>query len=318
MGIQSKNGKAFEYACLKSLYNQLLPNQRITILTTPAYNVAKEAYNSMAAIVQNRMNRASQAAVNMLLRLEPLLENPGGDTPLYLCIQEDAKGKVGDVRDVLMIRRESKWEIGLSVKHNHSAVKHPRLSDSIDFGDSWFGFPCSKTYFDEIAPIFEELRNLRQSHITWRSICNKDAKYYIPILQAFIKELQRLDQAHPEEVPKRLMSYLLGVHDFYKIISYNNRKMTQIQAMSLYGTLNRAAGAIKPQIKLPLLHLPKRFYDINFRPNSSNTIILVCDQGWSVSFRIHNASTYVEPSLKFDVNLEGIPPGLYSHFEPWQ
>ncbi|MDD4493215.1 MAG: HaeIII family restriction endonuclease [Eubacteriales bacterium] len=301
-----------------SLYNRLLPNQSITIQDSPAFNIAKGAFNNMAANVQNKMSRASQAAVNMLLRLEPLLENSCMDTPLYLCIQEDAMGIAGDVRDVLMVRRGSNWEIGLSVKHNHSAVKHSRLSNTIDFGEKWFGFPCAKTYFDEITPIFEELRKLKQVHITWNSIPDKDTQYYIPILRAFMKELRRLYQAHPGEVPKRLMSYLLGTYDFYKVISHDNRNMTQIQAISLYGTLNRSAGAIKPQIKLPILRLPTRFYDISFRPNSSNTIVLACDLGWSVSFRIHNASTYVEPSLKFDVKLEGIPSDLYSHFEPWR
>ena len=31
------------------------------------------------------------------------------------------------------------------------------------------------------------------------------------------------------------------------------------------------------------------------------------DNGWQFSFRIHNASTFVEPSLKFDIQLIGIP-----------
>ncbi len=31
------------------------------------------------------------------------------------------------------------------------------------------------------------------------------------------------------------------------------------------------------------------------------------DQGWQLSFRIHNASTMVEPSLKFDINIIGLP-----------
>lgn len=34
--------------------------------------------------------------------------------------------------------------------------------------------------------------------------------------------------------------------------------------------------------------------------------------------RIHNASSKVEPSLKFDVQIKGMPPELYSHYEPWE
>ena len=37
-----------------------------------------------------------------------------------------------------------------------------------------------------------------------------------------------------------------------------------------------------------------------------------------MSFRIHNASSKVEPSLKFDINLIGQPQALYSHHINWQ
>ena len=38
------------------------------------------------------MDLASNAAIRVLLRMEPQLENPCGNTPLYLSIQEDAAG----------------------------------------------------------------------------------------------------------------------------------------------------------------------------------------------------------------------------------
>jgi len=36
------------------------------------------------------------------------------------------------------------------------------------------------------------------------------------------------------------------------------------------------------------------------------------NNGWQLSFRIHNASTIVEPSLKFDVQLIGMPVTILS------
>ena len=48
-------------------------------------------------------------------------------------IQSDDKGKEGDVRDVRIIRRGIEWEIALSVKSNHFAVKHSRLSKKFRF-----------------------------------------------------------------------------------------------------------------------------------------------------------------------------------------
>nr|WP_311565663.1 HaeIII family restriction endonuclease [Peptoniphilus grossensis] len=47
-------------------------------------------------------------------------------------MQTDDKGKEGDVKDVLIIRKEIELEIGLNIKHNYFAVKHSRLSKNID------------------------------------------------------------------------------------------------------------------------------------------------------------------------------------------
>ncbi|WP_372999902.1 HaeIII family restriction endonuclease [Lutispora sp.] len=317
MPRQVQLGKAFEYACLTAIYNRLSTNQTITIEQNDAYNSTREFYNTLQPIMQQKMISAANAALNVLLRLEPLLENPNGDIPLYLSIQEDARGIAGDVRDILMIRRGTGWEIGLSVKHNHMAVKHSRLSDVLDFGASWLNIPCSTTYFEEIRPLFSQLRELKGQGIKWNQVPNKGESYYLPILQSFISELRRLDAANPGVVPARLMSYLLGNYDFYKVISIDNRRMTKIQAFSLYGTLNRPAAGVRPMINLPNLHLPTRIFDIYFKQNSNNTVIIALDQGWQISLRIHSASTYVEPSLKFDIQLIGIPQNLYSHEEAW-
>lgn len=65
--------------------------------------------------------------MRIIKRLEPQLTEPNGNEPLFLSLQADAEGIKGDVRDVLCIRKKNGWEIGLSCKHNHHAVKHSRL-----------------------------------------------------------------------------------------------------------------------------------------------------------------------------------------------
>ncbi len=60
-----------------------------------------------------------------------------------------------------------------------------------------------------------------------------------------------------------------------------------------------------------------RIIELSFKPNSTDTLFLICDEGWQISFRIHNASSKVEPSLKFDINLIGQPPALYTHHIHW-
>lgn len=39
---------------------------------------------------------------------------------------------------------------------------------------------------------------------------------------------------------------------------------------------------------------------INNISGSTNAVEMFLDNGWQLSFRIHNASTKVEPSLKFN------------------
>lgn len=317
MAIQTELGKAFEYACLQSIYNALTDNQDIVIEQNSALEVARESYQNASPDMQNKMDLGADAATRVILRLEPQLTTPRNNIPLYLAIQEDAMGIAGDVRDVICIRRQNEWEIGLSCKHNHSAVKHSRLSDSIDFGDSWFGIPCTQDYFNEINLLFQELREMKENNMLWRDVENKEQRFYIPLLRAFMRELQRLDALHPGEIPNRLLRYLLGRNDFYKIITHDNRLVTQIQAFNIYNTLNRSSGNVRPLINIQQLIMPTRFFDISFRPHSGNTIIVTCDNGWTVSMRIHNASSKVEPSLKFDVQLTGVPPTLHTHYEAW-
>ena len=68
----------------------------------------------------------------------------------------------------------------------------------------------------------------------------------------------------------------------------------------------------------PLMKHPSNFYEIGFKEGSRNTIIVVCDQGWNVSMRIHNASSKIEPSLKFDVQLIAMPSSILTQIEPWE
>lgn len=317
MAIQTQKGKAFEYACLKALNDKLGEQQEVHIDNTEAYEAAKEFYSELALEAAEKMDSGAKAAVRIIRRLEPLLDNPADDTPLYLSIQEDAKGIAGDVRDVICIRKKNGWEIGLSCKHNHTAVKHSRLSQTIDFGRQWFEKGCSEEYFKEISPVFQRLLSYKSALTMWRDIEDKEKIAYRPLLDAFVKELKQLDKKYPEEIPRELVRYLLGRNDFYKVITNEPRKITTIQAYNLFGTLNQSSKKVKPIQKVHQLLLPTKFYDISYKKDSNNTVIVTCDRGWAFSFRIHNASSKVEASLKFDVQIAGMPPELHSQVEPW-
>ena len=98
-----------------------------------------------------------------------------------------------------------------------------------------------------------------------------------------------------------MVEYLLGEFDFYKVISLDSKRLTQIESFNLHGHLNKPSSKAKPEIEIPLIELPTKIVSIDFKENSQTTIEMIMNNGWQFSFRIHNASTYVETSLKFDI-----------------
>lgn len=323
-GIQTANGKAFEYACVLSFYEALHNMERVKIVSSPQLDTAKHLYDEMKTDMKRSLDLAANAAVRVIKRLEPQLWNAEKNHPLFLSIQPDSAGIKGDVRDVICLREQNGWQIGFSCKHNHRAVKHSRLSDTIDFGKEWLDIPCSDEYFSSIVPLFTKLRYIRDESkqngkpVLWDEIEDKVGQYYRPILQSFIDELQRIDRDHKGVVPEALIRYLLGRHDFYKVITDDKNRTTRVEAINIAGTLNANAGTKKAITKVPLLKMPSVFYHIGFKPNSDNTIEVVCDEGWQISMRIHNASSKVEPSLKFDVQLISLPSTMHAQMEPWE
>ena len=323
VGIQTSNGKAFEYACVLALHEQLDNGQRIIIETSPQMETAQKLYDEMSEDMKSLLDAAARASVRIIKRLEPRLVESNGNEPLFLSLQADAAGIKGDVRDMLCIRKQNGWEIGLSCKHNHHAVKHSRLSDTIDFGQEWLGVPCSKEYFEKVVPLFVELREIRDKSkeegnpALWNDVEGKAEKYYIPVLQAFMEELSKIASEN-ENVPEKLIRYLLGRYDFYKVITDDKNRTTRVEAINIAGTLNQQSGAVKAITKVPLLKMPTQFYHIGFKSGSDNTIEVVCDEGWQISMRIHSASSRIEPSLKFDVQLISLPSSVHTQIEPWE
>ncbi len=314
MAIQTTNGKAFEYALLIEFYARLNTITSVSITENEPFQNAKRCFESFVEQEQGTFRITASAAINFLIDIEPRLSKGiNKEDTLVLEIVSDQIGQSGDVRDVLIIRSLQKWEIGISAKNNHRAVKHSRLSLNIDFGEKWLGVSCSQNYFDEIKPIFDMLRDIKLNNKStkWTSIQNMHQVVYIPILNAFKKELLRLDNENPNKVAEQLVQYLIGNEDFYKVIKGN--KKVEIQAYNINGTLNLPFENIKPKAKIPKLKLPTRLIEIVYQDNSTTTLLVSLNEGWQISFRIHNASSRVEPSLKFDINLVSAPHTLFTN-----
>ncbi len=133
---QMITGKSFEYSLLVQFEEKLKNQTNVQVIKNSSFQIAKECFESVSVLEQSEYSLSASFAVNFLMDIEPRLSNDiGKDDILQLEILSDDKGKKGDVRDVLAIRLLQKWEIGVSAKNNHHAVKHSRLSSSIDFGE---------------------------------------------------------------------------------------------------------------------------------------------------------------------------------------
>jgi len=310
---QTVNGKAFEYGLLKEFYERLKAVTAISIVENEPYKTALKCFLSFNEKEQSHYSLVASFAVNFLYDIEPRLSNGISNRDiLQLEIVSDREGQTGDVRDVLAIRSLQKWEIGISAKNNHRAVKHSRLSNDIDFGEKWLGIPCSTSYFKEVKPVFDNLGKLRTASKAtqkWDTLGDYHTSVYVPILDAFKKELLRLDAENTGTVAERLVEYLIGSKDFYKVIKGSNK--VEIQAYNLHGTLNLPFEAVKPKAKVPKLKLPSRLIEVVYQENSKTTLLVTLNEGWQISFRIHNASSRIEPSLKFDINLVSAPHSLF-------
>lgn len=138
--------------------------------------------------------------------------------------------------------------------------------------------------------------------VKWdESSIDKENSIYIPLLKAFRSEVMRAYNRHGEEIISKLLKHVIGAQDFYKFISMKNKYIMERYVLD---------GEVPDSVKMPT-----KLIDFNFKKDKSgkvseNTLIMVLDNDWVLSFRIHNASSKVEVSMKFDVRIIGKPAGI--------
>ena len=299
-------GRAYEYAWLKTLYKALADLRKTRIIENSSLLANEKAWELMNNETQETYIISAESAVNTVLELEPRMSEIDNDE-LTLEFQKDGQGVKGDVRDIVIKRKDIEWEVGLSIKHNHEAIKHSRLSHKLDFGKSWFGIPCSQEYWDAVTPIFDRLKEGKANGEKWSEFPNKERDVYIPILKAFMDEINR-SYLIDENLPQKLLEYLIGIEDYYKIISRDNKRLTLIHTFNVHGNLNKPSKIKVSAITVPIVELPTELVALKMKKDSYNTVEMYFNNGWQLSFRIHNADSKVEPSIKFAIKFEGMPP----------
>ena len=306
MSVNSNNqGRAYEYAWMTALLELLKPLRKTDVVYNSSYEANERAWNAISQEKQKLYTTLANAAVNTIVELEPMMDENSVDT-LLLEFQRDEAGENGDVRDIVIHRDDIDWEIGLSIKHNHDAVKHSRLSHVLDFGKEWYGVPCSHDYWNDINQVFELLKCEKDRGTAWADLDKKEETVYVPLLQAFLNEVTRAYRENPNIVVK-MFEYLVGVKDYHKIVSHDSKKMTLIHTFNLHGTLNQPSAVKVSAFEVLTADIPTEIIAMRFKKNSNTTVEIYMDNGWAFSFRIHSASTVVQPSLKFDVQFISTP-----------
>ena len=282
---QTQSGKAWEYALTQQC--EILLNDAVAIVQNAELEKSANAYHLLSDSEQNKISKAAEMCIEFLSKQDAQLS-----TARFVEMQSDKAGQSGDVRDIVI--KTEKNEIGISAKIRNDSLKHSRLSNKLDFGSVWYGNPCSDKYWAEIEPVFNALELNQYTY--WRDIPNKHQQIYLPILHAFMDEV--LDRASPS----KMTHYLLGHHDFYKIIKDNSH--LEIQSFNINGGLKWGRK----------IALPTYISDFYLKKNSNTTAILIMDEGWQLSFRLHSATSKIQNSLKFDVRLVGQPDKLSKHY----
>ena len=286
---QVRSGKGFEYG----IAFQLQEIAQAKLVNSVHLETAERYFSKCDKKEQKKIMGSAKEIVIFLTRHETRIKQQSCSVK----IQSDQEGARGDVRDVIIDTPDG--EVGISAKNRHFAVKNPRLSERIDFGKKWLGYKVSQPYWDAVVPIFREMRNRKKNNQLWREIDNKEGRFYSPILSAFNIELQHIYDADKKNVPKKLLHYLLGYYDFYKVAKINGKAV--VQSFNINGTLRWGR------------RLPMPTTIENYRDTTATTTLYTFDRGWQISFRIHNAESKVTPSLKFDVQLVGLPHVLSTH-----
>lgn len=275
-------GRAYEYAWITILAEALGRHRKLQIVANSAFEANKRSWMRMTDDMKRIYEISAKSAIETLLTPEPcMIEND--EEPLISEFQRDRVGQSGDPRDILIKRGNIDWEIGLSVKHNHEAVKHSRLSHRLDFCNEWFGIPCSDLYWADAQPIFGRLKTEKEAGRKWSEIGDKETSVYMPLLAAFIDEVKRVDAVCPG-IPRKMIEYLVGIKDYYKVVSFGSKRITIIQAFNIHASLNKPSKSKVSAISVPTAALPTELIALKFKAGSSNTAEMYLNNGWQLSF----------------------------------
>ena len=279
MGRQVEMGYAWEGALVLVLEERLAV---VAVDDEPSRKV-RAAFDALDEPGCGKMRHAAGCAVDELLVLDRRLHEA-----THLKVVPTSTGRHGSPVDIEVHTRRG--VVGLSGKHNSDEVKAPRLSATNDWGKVWSGFPVSDRYWQDMAAPFAYLARAKQEGKTFPGLGARKDRVYLCVLCAFEDEVRRLEQEHDGQFVEALWRFVVGTHDHWKVECVEGHVL--IQAVNPNGGLPGAGWRAPVKIEM--------------QRDGNNVLMMRMDE-WLLKWRLHNASTRVEPSLKFSVTLEGMP-----------
>ena len=351
------SGKAFEYATLIGIYQELIDGgwerSNIELLRDKNYKNIERAYqiindydeeidedDNETEFMQiernlNDYERAAKVAAKYLTTVEPILTSKEN---LYgvLKAMPDQAGSKGDVRDIdLKIFQDKEHiieviDIGISCKNNHEAVKHPRITENPDFAKVWTNgkFECSHQFVKKMNGIFDLIDLYANQYEKWSEVADKKDNIYYPIIKLYAAEIKRLgtvDENSSEEeqeqaklFTKTFFEYMFGVQDFYKFIKEDHSCSTKVYPYNMHGHLMKEYNGCRNERAVQTITMPEEIVEVRVKPKSKTTIEVYFDQ-WIISMRLHNADSKISrTSLKFDVQIKAQPRKVMGTVLQWE
>ncbi|MBT9830294.1 HaeIII family restriction endonuclease [Clostridium baratii] len=273
MPVSNTLGRAFEYALCQKIDSKF-DNITLTDRAVAEQSKDKRYYDALNSDEKSKYDISTNRICSEWLNLKLISSN------MYTLDRlPDSAGVNGDVTD---IRLEAPNAIvNISLKHNHNALKHPRLTrvpkwidintDSkyaSDYKNIWDSFLSKANTLSSTATLFNELIAI-EANFVFDNLYNPLCKLVSNYLTENIKTSSQVES---------LFKFMVGKYDFYKIID------------------NPDCVLIQDFIDLKM---PK---NVKIEQTDKSYIKMTFNNGVILNLRLHTASSRISTkSVKFDV-----------------
>ena len=291
---ENEVGRAFEYVIVEEL-SRVIGEKKILLELTERAKLSntrdKTHLSNLDNSLKENLKKGAKVFIDWVVQQGWL----NGKSSVSLDRLPDAAGVEGDPTDIRLTLKDNheNSEIrNISIKHHHSALKHPRLPrlpDQCGIKDK----NLKKEFNDDMDKIWNEFlikaKKLNPQATDFSELKEKDVEFineniYKPLLNRVCEFLN--EEANNPENTKAFFSFLTGRFNFYTIKNEDDKVLIKYFL----------------DIKQP------KSFEIVYPYNSITTFLMRFDNGWDLSLRLHTASSSfikngkLNQSTKLDVH----------------